>query len=392
MSTVTDLRPLTKRLDHGSQATLDAVTGTGCDAAPRSARVDTDYALMQRFMPILEGTYVHTPDIQLLDPSECERLSIYPLNPMYDPMWKMYKKHQQSPWTMEEIDMGSDLQDFRSLGPKERRLLQKVLAFFSGADIVVADHVRRLGMTIKVREAGFFYGEQEKIENVHSETYGMMLHTFTSSEAERLRVSGEVYACTAVRAMALWASHWMAEEQPFALRLLGVAIVEVGFFSAAFCIIYWFGNRGLMSSALGKSNEFIARDEALHGEFACLLYTKYLPHAHQLTQSDFHSMFDAAYKIQVQFVHEALPEGLIGMNTELLLQYVRYIFDFWIVRFGYAPLYNASNPFLWMERSALENKTNFFEERVTEYQPAQTGLLPGEALDFSGDGTGMDGF
>jgi len=285
----------------------------------------------------------------------------------------MYKKHEASFWTTEEIDLGPDRHDWsHSLGDGERHFISHVLAFFAASDgIVVENLAQRFCAEVQLPEARCFYGFQIAMENVHSETYSLLIDTYITDDTERARLFQAVHAVPAVQAKAAWALKWIASDAPFAQRLVAFACVEGIFFSGSFCALFWLKKRGLMPG-LTFSNELISRDEGLHCDFACLLYSML---ERPLAEAQVQAIVREAVEIERAFVSDALPVALICMNARLMQQYIEFVADRLLRELGCAPLFHSANPFDWMDLISMQGKTNFFERRVGEYQKA--GVMSG---------------
>ncbi len=292
------------------------------------------------------------------------RFVILPIN--YPKVWQMYKKHEASFWTAEEIDLSGDLQHWAALNDGERHFISHVLAFFAASDGIVNENLAVNFMSdVQLPEARCFYGFQIMMENIHSETYALLIDTYIKDPQEKHRLFHAIDTVPAVKKKAEWALRWI-ENGSFAERLVAFAAVEGIFFSGSFCSIFWLKKRGLMPG-LTFSNELISRDEGLHCEFACLLYSML---QNKLTQGEVAAIISDAVAIEKEFITEALPVKLIGMNADLMKQYIEFVADRWLVELGNPKIYNASNPFDFMEMISLEGKTNFFEKRVGDYQKA----------------------
>jgi len=287
----------------------------------------------------------------------------------------MYKKHEASFWTAEEIDLSSD--QFTSLSADEQFFLKHVLGFFASSDGIVLENIAsRFCAEVTIPEARCFYGFQMAMENIHSETYSLLIDTYVKEKKEKEDIFNAVNTMPCVGRKAQWAQKWITEvDKPFALRLIAFAIVEGIFFSASFCAIFWIKKRGLQMPGLTFSNELISRDEGLHCDFACLLYKNYIPQSDKISYDDLLVVLQEAVAIEKSFVQEALPVRLIGMNSEGMGQYVEFVADRLLVSLGYEKHYKVKNPFEWMEMISLQGKTNFFEKRVGEYQKA--GVMSG---------------
>lgn len=293
------------------------------------------------------------------------RFVLFPIQ--HDAIWKMYKQAEASFWTTEEIDLNPDLADWAKLSADEKHFISHVLAFFAASDGIVNENlVLNFMQDVKIPEARCFYGFQVAIENIHAETYSLLIDTYIKDNKEKERLFNAMDTIPCVKKKADWALNWIENAPSFAHRLVAFAAVEGIFFSGSFCSIFWLKKRGLMPG-LSFSNELISRDEGLHCDFACLLYSTLQG---RLSYEDVKTIICDAVLYEKEFVSEALPVSLIGMNAELMQQYIEFVADRLIVSLGYPKVYNASNPFPWMELISLQGKTNFFEKRVGEYQKA----------------------
>lgn len=293
-----------------------------------------------------------------------DRFVILPIN--YPRIWEMYKKHEASFWTAEEIDLSDDLKDWANLNDGERHFVSHILAFFAASDGIVNENLAVNFMSeVQLPEARCFYGFQIMMENIHSETYALLIDTYVKDNAQKNHLFHAIDTVPAVKKKAEWALRWI-QNGTFAERLVAFAAIEGIFFSGSFCSIFWLKKRGLMPG-LTFSNELISRDEGLHCEFACLLYSML---SNKLSQEAVHSIISDAVAIEKEFISEALPVALIGMNAVLMQQYIEFVADRWLAELGYAKIYNATNPFDFMEMISLQGKTNFFEKRVGDYQKA----------------------
>jgi len=296
-----------------------------------------------------------------------DRFVILPIN--YPRIWEMYKKHEASFWTAEEIDLSDDLKHWENLNSGEKHFISHVLAFFAASDGIVNENLAVNFMSeVQVPEARCFYGFQIMMENIHSETYALLIDTYIKDTIEKDRLFHAIDIVPAVKKKAEWALRWI-ENGSFAERLVAFAAVEGIFFSGSFCSIFWMKKRGLMPG-LTFSNELISRDEGLHCEFACLLYSML---SQKLNKQEINHIITDAVDIEKEFITEALPVNLIGMNAKLMSQYIEFVADRWLVELGYDKVYNATNPFDFMEMISLQGKTNFFEKRVGDYQ--KSGVL-----------------
>jgi ribonucleoside-diphosphate reductase beta chain len=302
-----------------------------------------------------------------------DRFVLLPIK--YPKLWEMYKKHEASFWTAEEIDLSSDLKDWAGMNDGERHFISHVLAFFAASDGIVNENLAVNFMSeVQLPEARCFYGFQIMMENIHSETYALLIDTYIKDNTEKDKLFHAIETVPAVKKKAEWALRWI-NNGSFAERLVAFAAVEGIFFSGSFCSVFWLKKRGLMPG-LTFSNELISRDEGLHCEFACQLYSMLET---RLTQEEVYSIISDAVTIEKEFISESLPVGLIGMNAKLMQQYIEFVADRWLSELGYPKMFNATNPFDFMEMISLQGKTNFFEKRVGDYQKA--GVMSGSGTD-----------
>ncbi len=291
-----------------------------------------------------------------------ERFVLLPIK--YPKIWEMYKKAEASFWTAEEIDLSHDQTDWNRMNDGERHFISHVLAFFAASDGIVNENLAVNFMKeVQLPEARCFYGFQIMIENIHSETYSLLIDTYIKDPAEKYRLFHAIDTVPCVKKKAEWALRWIGSGS-FAERLIAFAAVEGIFFSGSFCSIFWLKKRGLMPG-LTFSNELISRDEGLHCDFACLLYSMLNT---KLSQEKVTQVITDAVKIEQEFVTDALPVSLIGMNAKMMAQYIEFVADRLLVALGCPKVYNSHNPFDFMEMISLQGKTNFFEKRVAEYQ------------------------
>jgi ribonucleoside-diphosphate reductase beta chain len=304
----------------------------------------------------------------LLDATE-ERFTIFPIK--HQDIWDRYKQHMSVIWMAEEIDLSKDVSHWEKLTDNERHFIKNVIGFFAGSDGIVMENLaNRFMREVKCPEAKFFYTCQAMIEGIHSETYSLLIDTYIHDPKEKRDLFDAIKTIPCVQKKADWALAWIDNmEASFATRLLAFAVVEGIFFSGAFCAIFWLKQRGVMPG-LTVSNEFIARDEGLHTDFACLLYSKIV---NKLTKQQAHKIVRDAVKIEKQFITKSIPCEMIGMNAKLMSQYIEFVADRLLLQLGYPKAYSAANPFPFMERMSLENKDNFFEKRVTTYAKASVG-------------------
>lgn len=307
------------------------------------------------------------------------RFVLFPIK--HSDIWEFYKKHEASFWTAEEIDLSQDLKDWEGMNTGERHFISHVLAFFAASDGIVNENLAvNFISRVQFPEAKCFYGFQIMMENIHSETYSLLIDTYIKDPVERDRLFNAIETVPCVKKKADWALRWI-ENGNFIERLLAFAVVEGIFFSGSFCSIFWLKKRGLMPG-LTFSNELISRDEGLHRDFACMLYTTYIKS--QLPVEDVYTLVKDAVSIEKEFVTDALPVSLIGMNAELMCQYIEFVADHLLMTLGLDKVYNASNPFDFMDMISLQGKTNFFEKRVGEYQKAGV-MSQKEQMSFSLD-------
>lgn len=294
-----------------------------------------------------------------------ERFCMFPIK--YPEIWEMYKKAEASFWTAEEVDLSSDIKHWEGLNDDEKHFVSHVLAFFASSDGIVLENLatRFLG-DIQVPEARAFYGFQIAIENIHSEMYSLLLDAYIKDNAVKSNLFKAIETVPCVKRKADWAIKWIGSESSFAERLVAFACVEGIFFSGSFCAIFWLKKRGLMPG-LTFSNELISRDEGLHCDFACLLYSLMNK---KLDKSVVLQIVKEAVEIEKEFVCDSLPVGLIGMNADMMKDYIDFVADRLLVELGMEKIYNTQNPFEFMELISLQGKTNFFEKRVGEYQKA----------------------
>jgi ribonucleoside-diphosphate reductase beta chain len=293
-----------------------------------------------------------------------DRFVLFPIK--YNDIWEFYKKSEASFWTAEEIDLSQDLADWNNkLNDNERHFVKHVLAFFAASDGIVNENLAINFLNeVQYPEARCFYGFQIMMENIHSETYSLLIDTYIKDPAEKDKLLHAVDTVPCVGKKADWAIRWIGNGT-FAERLIAFAAVEGIFFSGSFCSIFWLKKRGLMPG-LSFSNELISRDEGLHCDFACMLYTNHVKN--QLPQEQVTKIIADAVTIEKEFVSDAIPVKLIGMNADLMCQYIEFCADRLLLALGCPKLYNATNPFDFMEMISLQGKTNFFEKRVAEYQ------------------------
>lgn len=297
---------------------------------------------------------------------ESDRHTIFPLR--YPQLWNAYKTQEACIWHAHEVDLSRDKADWNLLDQDERHFLEMVLAFFASSDLIVNENLsKRFTQEIKVLEARIAYDFQKMMENIHSEMYGLLIDTYVSDPKRKTFLFNAVQTVPIVAKKAAWARKWMDSTNSFAERLVAFSAVEGIFFSGSFCSIYWMKERGKLPG-LCKSNDFISRDEGLHTEFAILLHSLL---NQKCEVSKFHSILTEAVELEVEFITDALPCRLIGMNAEMMVEYIRYVANRLCKQYGYPELYpQAQQPFTFMDRIALKSKSNFFEKTPTEYSKA----------------------
>ncbi len=280
-------------------------------------------------------------------------------------IWNMYKKQVECFWRAEEIDLSNDMKDWCNLTKDEQHFITMILAFFAASDGIVLENLAvRFMSEVQLAEARAFYGFQIAMENIHSETYSLLIDRYVKDEGEKTRLFQAIDNFPCIQKKADWAIRWINDQtSDFATRLIAFACIEGIFFSGAFCSIFWLKKRGLMPG-LTFSNEFISRDEALHTEFAVLLYSKLNA---PLDQTRVHKIVHEAVDIETEFICDALPCRLIGMNSDMMRKYIQFVADRLCVQLGFDKIYGTKNPFEFMEMISLESKTNFFESRVSDY-------------------------
>jgi ribonucleoside-diphosphate reductase beta chain len=331
--------------------------------------------------PELKGKTSKLDDIEPIDDSldtfvepilreNPNRFTLFPI--MKPKLFQKYKNHVAVFWTPEEIDMSKDMKDWNKLNTNEKMFIKNVLGFFAGSDGIIQENLATRFMNeIQLPEARNFYSVQLMMEAIHSETYSLLIDTYIDDKEEKLNLFRATQTIPCVKQKADWAQRWISsKEENFATRLIAFAVVEGIFFSGSFCAIYWLKERGLMPG-LTTSNEFIARDEGLHTDFACALYEEI---EQKVPKLKVHKIIREAVKIEKQFITESLPCHLVGMNDKLMADYIEFVADRLSAQLGCGKIYSTSNPFDFMERISLEGKDNFFEKRVTSYAKAGVGV------------------
>jgi ribonucleoside-diphosphate reductase beta chain len=291
------------------------------------------------------------------------RFVLFPIE--HSDIWAWYKKSQASFWTAEEIDLSNDLGDWKKLSDDERHFIKHVLAFFAASDGIVNENLAENFVSeVQYTEAKFFYGFQIMMENIHSETYSLLIDTYIKDNKEKDYLFNAIDNLDCVKKKADWALRWISKGS-FAERLIAFAAVEGIFFSGSFCSIFWLKKRGLMPG-LTFSNELISRDEGMHCDFACMLYNDHIKY--KLPKETLQKIITDAVTIEKEFVTDSLPVKLIGMNAEMMCTYIEFVADRLLNALGNDKVYNVENPFPWMDMISLQGKTNFFEKRVGDYQ------------------------
>jgi len=329
----------------------DTLSTNGTTRIAPVSRISAEFIELEKSDPLL----VENP----------RRWVMFPIQ--YPQVWEMYKKHEASFWTAEEIDLSQDTKDWDTLTVNEQYFIKHVLAFFAASDGIVLENLSGgFAVEVQVPEARAFYGFQIAMENIHSETYSLLIEQYIKDPAEKEKLFDAIHTMPPVQDKAEWAIQWMNKENSFAERIVAFAAVEGVLFSGSFCAIYWLKKRGLMPG-LTFSNELISRDEGLHAEFACMLYGML---ENKLPEDVVHGIIRGAVDVERKFICEALSCDLIGMNSELMTKYIEFVADRLLTALGHSKLFGSSNPFDWMELISLQGKTNFFEKRVGEYQKA----------------------
>ena len=311
------------------------------------------------------------------------RFVLFPIE--HNDIWKFYKQQEACFWTAEEIDLAQDIQDWdNKLNDDEKHFVKHILAFFAASDGIVNENIAlNFVNEVQYTEAKMFYGFQIMMENIHSETYSLLIDSYIKDKHEQLNLFNAIETIPAIKKKAEWALRWI-ENGTFTERLIAFAAVEGIFFSGSFCSIFWLKKRGLMPG-LTFSNELISRDEGMHCDFACHLFNNHIEN--KLSEAQIKEIIVSALAIEKEFILEALPVRLIGMNSDLMSQYLEFVTDRLLMALGCSKVYNSENPFDFMQNIALQGKTNFFEKRVAEYQKAGVNNKSDESIEdaFSGD-------
>ena len=305
------------------------------------------------------------------------RFTLFPIK--YNDIWEAYKNQQKAIWTADEIDYLADLNDLETLKPEEKTFIENILAFFAGSDgIVLENLVTKFCKEIQIPEVRSAYTFQAYMENVHSEVYSLLIDTYIKDNKRKEECFNAIETIPAIKKKADWALKWINDDKSFAERLVAFSIVEGVFFSGSFCAIFWLKSKGKMVKSLGKSNELIARDEGMHTDFAVLLYSKLI---NKLDKEVIYDIIKEAVNIEKEFICDSLKCKLIGMNSDLMSEYIEFVADRLLTQLGYDKYYNKSNPFGFMNSMNLDGKTNFFEQRVTEYRIEQDASMKNFVID-----------
>ena len=317
-----------------------------------------------------ETNTTETTKTSVIEPllMEEQRYTLHPIK--HQDIWELFKKQQASFWTAEEIDFGKDKIDWNEkLSENERYFIKHILAFFAGSDGIVGVNILdNFSKDVKILEVQFTYSIQGTMEAIHSEVYSLMIDTYIDNIEEKHTLFNAITKIPCISKKASWALKWTDanSNKSFAQRLVAFAVVEGLFFSGSFCAIYWIKEKGILPG-LTKSNEWISRDEGMHTKFACLLYSKIV---NKIEQEQIYLMIDEAVLIETEFITESLPVKLIGMNTDLMSQYIKFVADWLLNQLGYEEKYGVKNPFMFMEDLGMQSRSNFFDERTSTYQNA----------------------
>jgi ribonucleotide reductase beta subunit family protein with ferritin-like domain len=345
----------------------------------QTSDIDVVKGLVQKH---LAADKTEAPFVEPLLKDDIDRFVLFPLK--NKPLWDMYKKHESTFWTAEELDLEQDRRDFdQKLNDNERYFIKHVLAFFAASDAIVNENlVQNFMDEVQSAEARCFYGFQIMIENIHSETYSLLIDNLIGDKEEKKHLFNAIKTVPIIKKKAEWCFRWTDRSQAsFAERLVAFACVEGIFFSGSFCAVFWLKKRGILPGVT-FSNQLISRDEGLHCDFACLLYSQL---ERKLDQDRVHQIVDSAVQMECEFVSSALPVSLIGMNAKLMCQYIRFCADRLIEALGYDKKYKTTNPFEWMTIISLQNKGNFFETRISEYAKAGVGVDDDEGFTLDAD-------
>lgn len=329
-------------------------------------------------LPLIEE--INLNNIEPLLQKNENRFSLFPIQ--YGDIFDFYKKAVASFWSVEEVDLSSDMKDWNSLTQNERDFISNILAFFANADSIVNENLAlNFYKDIEISEVRLFYGFQIAIEGIHGEMYSLLIDTYIKNDEYKNTLFNAINELPIITEKASWAFKWMNKNNStFAKRLVAFAAIEGIFFSGSFCAIFWLKKRGLMPG-LCFSNELISRDEGLHTDFACLLHSKLIYNSNG--EEDAREIISEAVEIEKRFICNSIPVDLIGMNNVLMSQYIEFCADRLMISLGYNVIYNSKNPFEWMEMISIPGKTNFFEKRVGEYSKFEVGITNKDVVDFS---------
>lgn len=314
------------------------------------------------------SSVVEHPDFELKY-DKTNNFTLFPI--LNNDIYQLYKKHLSVFWTVEEVDLFKDTKDWEKLTPNEKTFIRNILAFFAASDGIVSHNLDiNFSEEVDVKEVKLFYHFQTMVEDIHSEMYSVMIDTFIKDSTEKSKALDAINNYPCIKQKAEWALKWTNQtDNSLPTRLLAFIIVEGVFFSGAFCAVFWLKKRNLMPG-LTLSNEFISRDEGLHTEFGILMYNK---SKNRLDEETVHRVFREAVSIEKEFITESIPCSMLGMNASLMNQYIEYVSDRLLSKLGYNAIYNSTNPFEFMENMSISGKTNFFEERVSEYAKVGVG-------------------
>ena len=360
--------------DTDSQTTKLVIDGTGISPSEAS-KMANEYAIIHNQSIRQEQTQKFQSKYTTREPILKPTLDRFVLHPIkYPDLWKMYKQAQASYWVVEELDLQFDQDDWEKLTAQEKKFIKHILAFFATADGIVMENLAsNFSEEVQIPEAKAFYAFQMAIESVHAEAYSLLIDTYIKNKSEKLELFQAIKTLPSIKKKAEWMLTWcLPARASFPKRCIAFAIAEGVFFSGSFCAIFWLKKRSLMPG-LCHSNELIARDEGLHCDFACLLYSKLL---WKLTRSETLQILLPAVEIEKEFIEEALPSKLLDMNKELMYQYIEVCADRLLLTLGYSKHYHSVNPFEWMTTISLQGKTNFYEKKVGEYAKARVGQDP----------------
>jgi len=308
-------------------------------------------------------TVVSTKEVETILVENSNRFTIFPIE--YNDLWECYKKAQSCFWMTEEIDLKDDIDDWKKLDDNEKHFIKMILAFFSAADGIVNENLaEKFLVEVQISEARQFYAFQIAMESIHGETYSLLIDTLITDKKEKNKLFNSIKTIPSITKLSNWALNWISNSQSFAERLVAFACVEGILFSGPFCALFWLKSHKKLMPGLTFSNELISRDEGLHMDFACLLYSHL---DHKLSQERVHQIIKEAVDFEKEFILESLPCKLIGMNSDMMSEYIEFVADHLLLKLDYEELYHASCPFSFMENISLDGKTNFFERRVAEY-------------------------